>query len=209
VSLLGSAGDTAWRNLTQKNGAPVTTEQTVEFDTVILSALDARSSVDFPSAERAAEYGFKTACWMARRGVQITLGGRPFAPGELAPHQALRLVEDHSETPEDRVVTEQGQATVPTVTVGKTPSGYHQVCVHLTEDLHFVGPLCSDEDVAEWGAEQVRKALAPLSEVDQLRAENEQLRAMQARAREVYESKRKMYGGSVGLRYILGEESGS
>lgn len=75
-------------------------QQTVDFDTLILSALDARpGSCD--RATDAAENAFKIACWMARRGVQITLDGKPFEPDELSPHSALRLIEDRGLFDED------------------------------------------------------------------------------------------------------------
>lgn len=67
--------------------------QTVDFDTLILAALDARPGSS-TSPTPAAENGFKIACWMARRGVQITLDGKPFEPGTLSPHRALRLIEE-------------------------------------------------------------------------------------------------------------------
>jgi hypothetical protein len=69
----------------------------------------------------------------------------------------------------------------PTVTVRQTPDG-PRVLVSWPNSLSLVSGLCSDEDTAAVQAARIRKALAPLGEVEGLRAEIDQLRAALAAA---------------------------
>lgn len=64
--------------------------QTLDFDTLIRSALDARNAT--VRQRTVLELGFATACYLSKRGVVITLDGQPFEPGNLSIHRAMRLI---------------------------------------------------------------------------------------------------------------------
>lgn len=66
--------------------------QTIDFDTLVRSMLDTCTAGD--RAADVAARAFTTSCWMAKRGVVITLDGEPFSPGNLSPQRAARLIEN-------------------------------------------------------------------------------------------------------------------
>jgi hypothetical protein len=64
----------------------------LDFDTLVRAVLDGQDSTMRTSTVR--QLAFTTACWLRKRGVRITLDGKPFEPGNLSLNQAQRFMQE-------------------------------------------------------------------------------------------------------------------
>jgi hypothetical protein len=66
--------------------------QSVDFDTLVKAMQDGHTTGMRTSEIN--QLGFTTACWLRKRGVTITMDGKPFEPGNLSLVQADKLMRE-------------------------------------------------------------------------------------------------------------------